>query len=1182
MKTLNAKTVALDGSNLIEASAGTGKTWTISWLYLRLIAHEDLRVNQVLVVTYTEAATAELRDRIRKRLAEALAFLEDQLTEESYAELLQATELDKAILIRRLQRALVSFDEAAVYTIHGFCKRVLTDNAFEAHLRFESELVANEDQLLTELSDQFWYQYFHKPDALHSQLLQTYKLTPDRLLKDVRSFIGKPYLTEPVLGVNPDNFQTLKQGLEQQLSVCGQTWAKHKTAIQQLLWQALQDKVLNANVYKKTKLLDWYNALDSLFVDYILSPMAVEALDKLSADCMASKLNKNKVAPKHVFFTQVQAAAKVQQEYLAFLPLALEQLRLDLLHHLRVTLPKRKQQLGILTFDDLLIHLREVLAKYPSFAARLADKFPAALIDEFQDTDPIQYDIFNTIYAQKTDKRLFFVGDPKQAIYGFRGADIHTYLKASRRVDHRYTLAHNYRSHENFLRALNHLFAQSRQPFRNEIAYEEVSAGKMQADLKVDPPLPSLRLWDWNRLDQEANVTQVQDEIAEAVADDIARLLNLAQQGKASIGEQPIQSRDIAVLVRTNPQGERVKQALLKRGIASVKKSRESIFQTREAADLRTFLRAVAAPKQQALIKQALVSELFGYNATQLIALDTQPDALDRELEAFETWHQTWVNRGFMSMFRQWMIQRKRYAFLLSLPDGERRLTNLLHLAEIVHTESRLTGHGMPTVIRWLQHQANLEFSENEHELRLESDENLVQIVTIHKSKGLEYGIVYCPYLWHEREARSLPTWFNWYDSQTDLACLQPALLASDTEKHALYQAEQAENLRLLYVALTRAKYHCTIAMVSGHIKQFDYYSGLGWLLFGDLGNSKAILGKAIKESPISPEERQHLMQQRLKQIVNKSQGLMRYEALPVLAEPQRYQSPQNERVVNIRRFSNRIPPVPKVGSFSGLTAGLDDEQPDYDVLVWQTAPITEANQGIFPRGAQAGSCLHKMLEELDFIQPLAEQRDTVLVPALDKHGIKNTWLTAAEVLLNNTLQTPLTEGFSLSQLPRSQRLDELEFYFPIQQLRVADLQRVLLKHLPKDWQAIQRAVRQLNFKQLTGYMKGFIDLIYEYNGRYYIVDYKSNDLGSAFSDYTFEAMLNEMAEHHYYLQFLIYCVALHRYLKMRLPSYDWHQHFGGVQYLFLRGMNPYQTGSGVFAYQPDWAFIQALDALFN
>ena len=162
MKTLNAKTVALDGSNLIEASAGTGKTWTISWLYLRLIAHEDLRVNQVLVVTYTEAATAELRDRIRKRLAEALAFLEDQPTEESYAELLQATELDKAILIRRLQRALVSFDEAAVYTIHGFCKRVLTDNAFEAHLRFESELVANEDQLLTELSDQFWYQYFHR------------------------------------------------------------------------------------------------------------------------------------------------------------------------------------------------------------------------------------------------------------------------------------------------------------------------------------------------------------------------------------------------------------------------------------------------------------------------------------------------------------------------------------------------------------------------------------------------------------------------------------------------------------------------------------------------------------------------------------------------------------------------------------------------------------------------------------------------------------------------------------------------------------------------------------------------------------------------------------------------------------------------------------------------------------
>jgi exodeoxyribonuclease V beta subunit len=441
---------------------------------------------------------------------------------------------------------------------------------------------------------------------------------------------------------------------------------------------------------------------------------------------------------------------------------------------------------------------------------------------------------------------------------------------------------------------------------------------------------------------------------------------------------------------------------------------------------------------------------------------------------------------------------------------------------------------------------------------------------------------VYCPYLWHEREARALPTWFNWYDSQTDLACLQPALLASDTEKIALRQAEQAENLRLLYVALTRAKYHCTLGMVSGHIKQFDYYSGLGWLLFGDLGNSKDILGKAVRESPISPEERQSFMQKRLKQIVNKSQGLMRYESLPVLSETQRYQTQQSASVINIRRFKSRIPPVPKVGSFSGLTAGLDDEQPDYDVMVWQSPTLSEVNQGMFPRGAQAGSCLHKMLEELDFKQLLAEQRDTVLIPALEKHGIDLKWLTAAEVLLGHTLQTPISEGFSLSHLPRSQRLDELEFYFPIQQLRVADLQRVLLKHLPKDWKAVQYAIRQLNFKQLTGYMKGFIDLIYEYKGRYYIVDYKSNDLGSAFSDYTFDAMLSEMAEHHYYLQFLIYCIALHRYLKMRLPSYDWHQHFGGVQYLFLRGMNPYQTGSGVFAYQPDWALIQALDALFN
>ncbi len=560
---------------------------------------------------------------------------------------------------------------------------------------------------------------------------------------------------------------------------------------------------------------------------------------------------------------------------------ALEHLRLQLLHHLRHELPLRKQQLGILTFDDLLLHLREALEQHSELAPRLADKYQAALIDEFQDTDPIQYEIFERIYRDRLEQRVFYVGDPKQAIYGFRGADIYTYLKAAKTTHHSHTLKQNFRSHPDLLTALNHLFAQSADPFRSEISYEAVEAGKPQDNIFSCPGgIPPFRLWDWDSQQEGLNAAAVQESIAAAVANDIARLLNAAQTGSATIGDRPVRSSDIAVLVRENRQGDLVKQALLARGIASVQKSRDSIFCTREASEFRAVLRAIAEPGNESALKQALVTELFGFTASGLYALDTEAALLEAELEAFHRWHKTWLAQGFMPMFRQWMLQRNRYAHLLALADGERRLTNLLHLAELIHTESRLQGHGMHALIRWLQQKAEAGEKDEAHELRLESDENLVQITTIHKSKGLEYGIVYCPYLWLERDAKA-STWFSWYDADTEagVSRLQADSLASDAARQCFREAEQAENLRLLYVALTRAKYHCTIALVSGRINQFDYYSALGWLLFGKLEQGKAILGKLRKEG-MQPEERQTLMQQRLTRIVDSSAGCISHERL--------------------------------------------------------------------------------------------------------------------------------------------------------------------------------------------------------------------------------------------------------------------------------------------------------------
>lgn len=1203
MQTLDAKAVPLVGTNLIEASAGTGKTWTISWLYLRLVAVYGLPVDKILVVTYTDAVTAELRDRIRKRLADALAYLENRPHDETYAELLTETAATQDC-IQRLQLALVSFDEAAVFTIHGFCKRVLSENAFEARLPFESELVTNEDNLLTELTDKFWYQYFLKPDPLHLMLLQKGNLTPDSLLATVRDFIGKPYLHEDIAEVTVETFSACNSAFLAQVEVCAAWWHDAGETIRELLLNALQAKVLNGQSYKADKLPEWFATLDTLFANKVMPKGAESVLERLTTPYLQQKTNKGKQTPAHAFFDALEQLLVLQQPLQELLPLALENIRLKLLHHLRHELPIRKQQLGILTFDDLLLHLREALARHPELAPRLATKYQAALIDEFQDTDPIQYEIFERIYRDQPAQPVFYVGDPKQAIYGFRGADIYTYLKAAKATSHHHTLKHNFRSHPDLLAALNHLFAQSDQPFRSDISYEAVEAGKDQDDLVAEPALAAVRLWDWDSLEDGVNKPVVLEGIASAVANDIARLLNAARAGKARIGNRSVMSSDIAVLVRENQQGEQVKQALLARGIASVQKSRDSIFSTREASEFRAVLRAIAEPGNETALKQALVTELFGFTAQRLLALDEEPAELEAELEAFHRWHKTWHSQGFMPMFRQWMLQRGHYARLLGLADGERRLTNLLHLAELVHTESRLQGHGMHALIRWLQQKAEAAEKDEAHELRLESDENLVQITTIHKSKGLEYGIVYCPYLWLERDAHAKTnTWFSWYDADSGegMSRLQAETLASEAARQRFREAEQAENLRLLYVALTRAKYHCTIALVSGQIKQFDYYSALGWLLFGKLTQGHDILGKLRKEGMQAPE-RQTLMHQQLERIVAASEGRISHEVIPVDDDLMTYQPETGDVQTAIRRYQPRYTPVPKVGSFSGLSSGKEDERPDYDTLAFASATfasttLSERNTA-FPRGTKAGSCLHKMLEELDFTQPLVEQQDKVLLPALTRHGLPERWLTAAEVLLENTLNTPLLllplggEGLGmggngaavirLAGLTKGQRLDELEFYFPVERLRLKPLQALLHQHLPPEWEAIHAAIDRLKFTELTGYMKGFIDLVFAADGQYFVVDYKSNDLGATPADYTHATMEQAMAEHHYYLQYLIYCLALHRYLRQRVAGYDWDVQVGGALYLFLRGMMPDQAGSGVFFHKPDARLIEALDHLIQ
>ena len=1181
---LNPYTVPLESINLIEASAGTGKSWTVTFLYLRLILEQGLTVDQILVVTFTDAATKELRNAVRTRLSEALDVFE--LSEAQRAEATISDEyqnlLDKNLnqeeVINRLRRAKLSIDEAAIFTIHSFCQRSLSDNAFEASLPFESELLLDDNEIMQNLSDDFWRRRFAKAPRSLVFKLQQKKITPDSLLKDVRNAVGKPYLElcEPESEeLKAEKWQSLEDSFQQALSI----WKNNSDEIKALL--------TNPD-YEKAYYVDLIRACDENFAE--LSKMQI-------SECLPSKLDCKKMswlgirakvkktakleAIDHPFFQQWQVFLDLWTELDSCSDDFINRIRIELLQTLQTELPKEKQRRGVLSFDDLLMQLESALQNQPQLAEDLRGKYPAAMIDEFQDTDPIQYNIFSSIYPKNSNSTVFFVGDPKQAIYSFRGGDIHTYLKAKNDASQHYTLDTNWRSHPDLIASFNILYGSSDNPFMdddianegsNGIRYQQVKAGALIKGNLASPDSRSpLRFWKYVQQEEKPKIDDIRKDIANAVAGDIAALLNDSLAGNASIAGDTIMGGDIAILIRSHSQGDLIKKALNKKGIASVQSSKDSIYETHEATEILRLLTAIVEPQREDEVRRALVTELLGYQAENLLSFDEDSNAWEEVLLKMQSWHYQWKNQGFLPMMRSLMKSEEVHQRLLAFDDGERRLTNVLHLAELIHHQSKQLSLSMEEVLRWLnQQQENL--NSNERELRLESDDNLVKIVTLHKSKGLEYPIVYLPFVGLTDKPMPLGAAFSFNENnQAYLEIGSPELEAHKLIKR---KEERTEDTRLLYVGLTRAKYQCTVVSFPEVIYKNPDKTALGWLIT----DGQTIPSGSTKAAVAQKENYYATYKENLETLVSNSKGTISLCDLP-MALNERYKSPKTETKLSSKTFTAEIKKQAQITSFSGLTAGVHAETPDYadsDSDNTKNTPPVLALFDEFPRGATAGTALHEIYENLNFQLPVDEQTEIIAL-SLNKWGFDEKHQASATALMKSSLQAELFDGFSLQQLSNEKRLDEMEFYLPLNHLQIDDLQQILFKHLPKEDQTLRDAVNSLSFEQVEGYLKGFIDLIFEHNGLYYIADYKSNSL----ADYSSESMMTTMASSHYYLQYLLYSVALHRYLKKRIVDYQWQTHIGGAYYLFIRGMSKDDKGDGVFFNKPSLELITALDGLF-
>ncbi|VXA98568.1 RecBCD enzyme subunit RecB [Pseudomonas sp. 8AS] len=1174
---LDLQTSSFAGRSLIEASAGTGKTWTLTALYARLLLEQQLSVSQILVVTYTTAATAELRERIRARLAELLALYEGTPSNDPFLSELHRRHPGEDAR-RRLLLAVHGFDEAAIFTIHGFCQRALQDAAFEAGGDFDAELTQDDREVLDALLADAWRHVLAAADPAWARYLAKQKITPATLRQALRSHLGKPYLRiEPRETLSGDELNAASSAWEH----AEQLWREQGAAFVALL---REHGGLSQSTHKLGKLPVWAAELDAYFADPAALFEQPDGLVKFGATALHKATKKGFDAPQGALAEAFDVLSEALDSAVPAGRQRLIALQVELLDQLNAELPARKAAQRLLAFDDLLNRLNEALhgPAGADLATTLRTQYPLALIDEFQDTDPVQYQIFDRIYREGGD--LCFVGDPKQAIYAFRGADLATYLTARDAAARRYDLPFNYRSTPPLIDALNRLFERP-QPFAEQgLDYPPVSAGKKsRADLVLPDEASAAPLALVWLGDDGLNKGRAGEIAAIDTAQRIAGLLAASAEGTAYFDDKgvrsPLRGGDIAVLVASHREAASIAEELAARGVPSVRRGRDSVWHSEEAAELAAVLAAYAEPGREGVLRYALASRLLGRDAAQLARCQDDERAWDKERADAEQYHQLWQQHGFMRVFRTWLDQEQVAERLLAGIDGERRLTNLLHLAELLQTES-LQRPGLEALLAWFNGQRGSEGAGEDALLRLESDAERVQIVTIHTSKGLEYPLVFCPFLWDGRLLGQHTDSARCHDEHG-----QPLLdLGSARLDERLQTARRevfAEKLRLTYVALTRAEHRLWLhwgpvavpkpKKDGGLPDEGLHSSALAWLLHGrELGGADALAELAGHLNDKSASA----LAGELDQLAEGSDGMIARVPLwnreASAAGEQRAVPP-----ARLQQFQRSLHSAWRIGSFSGLAAGMHMEAPDRDGLVMPDASEPGSGFFAFPRGARAGTCLHAILEDWARGKaPLAE----LVEPALTAHGINaELWAAIASQHLQQVLDSDLDgHGLTLASLQAARRLPELGFTFPVADLDVQRLRAILGDPAMGLAEPLRLAAERLEFDSLKGFLKGFIDLTFEHAGRWYILDYKSNWLGPDASHYGGERLLQALAGEHYYLQYLIYLVALRRFLRQRLADFQ-NEQLGGAYYLFLRGM----PQAGVYFARPSDELLDALDHLF-
>ena len=1209
---LNPLTLPLHGSRLIEASAGTGKTFTIALLYVRLVlggqhSEDDtafvrpLTPPEILVVTFTNAATQELRERIRHRLVEAAAVFRHQGEDSLLLALRsQYPEATWPACARRLELAAEWMDEAAVSTIHSWCYRMLREHAFDSGSLFSLNLENDQQELEQEVVRDYWRTFYYPLDAEALGSITGYWKSPDQLHGQVRKLLAE---SEALGSPRPAPEQTLSAAQAERsarLTELKAPWPAWLDDLVPALEDAAKRKAFKGQSFNAKSRANWLGALREWCDSDATRPALTDAAWKrLTPDGMAE------------IWKEGAPPCPAAWEALAELPAALNALpepRNDLLIHAvqwcKVRLEREQERRAEMGPNDLLTHLDRALQgpNKEALAAQILRQFPVALIDEFQDTDPIQYRIFNAVYEvakPRRDATMLLIGDPKQAIYAFRGADIFTYLKAREDTAGRHvTLGTNYRSSRAMVEAVNHCFRYADEHpagaflFREEggdnpLPFLPVEAkGRHERLVHQGQPLPAMTLWPLEA-DEPLSKTAYQTEMAERCASYMAELLSAGQKGESGFKTDdtltPLKPSDMAVLVNGLQEARAIRQALASRGVKSVYLSdHDKVFSSPMAAQVERWLRACAEPlassrQAEAHLRAALATPVLGLSLAELDYLQQNELAWEERVEQFSHYHRLWQRQGVLPLVRRMMVDFDIPARLLAeFEEGERLLTDLLHLGELLQQASAELD-GEHALIRFLFDAiADPESHGDSHKLRLESDADLVKVVTIHKSKGLEYPLVFLPFIANHRPVKAEDVPLRWHDGEGNL---QLSLEADDTILATADRERLGEDLRKLYVALTRARHATWLGLAP--LKGLEN-SALGYLLKGGNALSPEALNNAldklvegseiqIHQPPAPTAERVATVEQ------NSALGHARTPTRP--AKEHWWIASYSALRLSGTLTAPELPPLEPTTAQEATAFEVLDEPRE---LSQERSQLEAFHLHKFPRGPGPGTFLHGLLEWAgkQGFDTAAKDRET-LNDMLWRRVQLRGWQAWQEPLagwLSALLTTPLPlaaptpQSVALNELESYQV--ELEFWFAAKRVNTQAIDALVSKHLLP---GVERPA--LDADTLNGMLKGFIDLAFEHQGRFYVLDWKSNYLGPNDSAYEPEALRHALLAKRYDLQAALYLLAMHRLLKARLPDYDPHQHLGGSMTVFLRGSR--SPGRGVVGEPAPVELIEALDSLF-